>query len=74
MNSNITKYYYLLFYIELLLQLLLICWIYFLQDIVKHLRDNWNNLKLANENFLKKPSVTSIEIKKGEFLCDLKLI
>lgn len=38
------------------------------QDIVKNLRDNWNYLKNVNENILKKPSVTSIEVKKGDFL------
>ncbi|XP_026807467.1 dystrophin-like [Rhopalosiphum maidis] len=37
-----------------------------LQDIVKNLRDNWNYLKNINENILKKPSITSIEIKKAE--------
>ncbi|XP_050057098.1 dystrophin, isoforms A/C/F/G/H isoform X3 [Aphis gossypii] len=37
-----------------------------LQDIVKNLRDNWNYLQNLNENILKEPSVTSIEIKKAE--------
>lgn len=38
----------------------------FVQDIVKNLRDNWNYLKTSNEDVLKKPSVTSIEVKKGK--------
>ncbi|XP_025206146.1 dystrophin, isoforms A/C/F/G/H-like [Melanaphis sacchari] len=37
-----------------------------LQDIVKNLRDNWNYLRCINESILKKPSVTSIEVKKAE--------
>lgn len=47
--------------------------IFCVQDIVKHLRDNWNHLKHANEEFLKKPLVTSIEIKKGNSLYHIKL-
>ncbi|VVC26815.1 Hypothetical protein CINCED_3A012694 [Cinara cedri] len=42
-----------------------------LQDIVKNLRDNWNYLKNANGDFLKKPSVKSMEIKKEENLRSL---
>lgn len=39
---------------------------FFVQDIVKNLRDNWNSVKNANEDILKKSSVTSIEVKKGK--------
>ncbi|XP_050442847.1 dystrophin-like isoform X2 [Adelges cooleyi] len=37
-----------------------------LQDIVKNLRDNWVYLKSVNEDIMKKPLVTSVEVKKGE--------
>ncbi|XP_022178731.1 dystrophin, isoforms A/C/F/G/H-like isoform X1 [Myzus persicae] len=37
-----------------------------LQDKVKNLRDNWDDLKNINESILKKPSITSIEVKKAE--------
>lgn len=42
--------------------MLIIC----IQEIVKSLRYDWNYVKNTNENILKKPLVTSIEVKKGK--------